>query len=161
MVVYTLEVRFAKWACDRPTEDFNFDKKKIIFSDEPHFALGGYVNKKNCRIWDTENPHAYIEKPKHPKRVTACCEFWSRSIIGPYFFENEQEETVTINGVHYRAMLNEFLFTKIEEEVISNIWFQQDDATRHIAEGTLDVFLLVFETAAAKSMSFSHLGAAV
>ena len=39
--------------------------KKIIFSDEAHFDLGGYVNKQNCRIWDTENPHAYIEKPTH------------------------------------------------------------------------------------------------
>ena len=36
--------------------------KKIIFSDEAHFDLGGYVNKQNCRIWGTENPHAYIEK---------------------------------------------------------------------------------------------------
>ena len=30
--------------------------KKIRFSDEAHFALGGYVNKQNCSIWDTENP---------------------------------------------------------------------------------------------------------
>ena len=37
-------------------------------------------------------------------------------------------------------MLNEFLFTKIEEEDIDNIWFQQDGATRHTAEATLDVF---------------------
>ena len=35
---------------------------KIIFSDEAHFDLGGYVNKQNCGIWGTENPHAYIEK---------------------------------------------------------------------------------------------------
>ena len=55
--------------------------KKIIFSDEAHFDLGGYVNKQNCRIWGTENPHAYIEKPKHPKRVTVWCSFWSRGII--------------------------------------------------------------------------------
>ena len=52
-------------------------KKKIIFSDEAHFELGGYVNKKNCRIWGTENPYAYIEKPTHPKRVTVWCGFWS------------------------------------------------------------------------------------
>ena len=44
--------------------------KKIVISDEAHFDLGGYVNKQNCRIWVTENPHAYIEKPTHPKRVT-------------------------------------------------------------------------------------------
>ena len=31
---------------------------KIIFSDEAHFNLGGYVYKQNCRIWGTENPHA-------------------------------------------------------------------------------------------------------
>ena len=34
--------------------------KKIIFSDEAHSVLGGYVNKQNCRIWGTENPHTYI-----------------------------------------------------------------------------------------------------
>ena len=108
---------------DRLTEDADFGKKKIIFSDEAHFDLGGYVNKQNCRIWDTENPHAYIEKPTRPKRVTVWCEFWSRGINEPFFFENEQGESVTINGDLYRAMLNEFLFTKIEKDNIGNIWF--------------------------------------
>ena len=37
-------------------------KKKIIFLDEAHFDLGGYVNKQNYRIWGTENPQAYIKK---------------------------------------------------------------------------------------------------
>ena len=55
-------ILFAKWVCDRLTEDVDFGKKKIIFSDEAHFDLGGYVNKQNCRVWVTENPHAYIEK---------------------------------------------------------------------------------------------------
>ena len=41
--------------------------------------------------------------------------------IGPFFVENEQEETVTVNGGRYRAMLKEFLFTKIKEEDIGNI----------------------------------------
>ena len=106
--------RFAKWACDRLIEDANFGKT-IIFSDEAHFDLGGCVNKQNCRIWDTENSHAYIEKPTHPKRVTVWCGFWSRGIIGTFLFENEQDEAVTVNGDRYRAMLNEFLFTKIED----------------------------------------------
>lgn len=29
--------------------------KKIIFSNEVHLRLNGYVNKKNCRIWGIEN----------------------------------------------------------------------------------------------------------
>ena len=66
MVVYTLEQRWAKWACDRLTEDAEFDKR-VIFSNEAHFDLGGYVNKQNWRILCTENPHTYIEKPTHPK----------------------------------------------------------------------------------------------
>ena len=120
-------------------------KKKNIFSDEAPFDLGGYVNKQNCRIWGTENPYAYIEKPTHPKRVTVWCGFWSRDIIGPFSFENEQGEAVTVNGDRYRAMLNEFLFRRIEEEDIGKIWFQQDGATYHTAEATLDVLGPVFE----------------
>ena len=41
MIVYTLEQRFGKLACDRLTEAADFGKKKIIFSDEAHFDLGG------------------------------------------------------------------------------------------------------------------------
>ena len=103
--------------------------KNIIFSDEAHFDLGGYVNKQNYRIWETENPHSYIAKAMHIKQVTVWCGFSSRGIIGPFFFENEQGGAVTVNGDRYRTMLNEFLFTKIEEEDIGNIWLQQDSAT--------------------------------
>ena len=154
-------------ATDRLTEDADFDNKKIIFSDEAHFYLGGYVNtyvhilifqfdngnkytqvvinKQSCRICATENPHKYIENPTQPKRVTVWCAFWSRGIIGPYFFVNVQAEAVAVNGDHYGAMLIEFLFTQIEEEDIRNIRFQQDGATCHTAEATLDVWRPVFE----------------
>ena len=83
-------------------------KKKIIFSDDAHFDLGGYVNKQNCRIWGTENSQAYIEKPTHPKRVTV----WSRGINKPFFFEWRR-------NVEWREMWNE----NIEEGDIGNIWF--------------------------------------
>ena len=68
--------------------------RKIIFSTEARFDLGG--------LCGTENPHAYIEKPTHPKRVTVWCRFWSIGIIGPFFFENDQGE-----ADRYRATLNE------------------------------------------------------
>ena len=42
-------------------------------------------------------------------------------------------------------MLNEFLFTKIEEQDIGNIQFQQNGSTCHTAEATLDVLRPVFE----------------
>ena len=47
--------------------------RKIIFSDEAHFYLGGYANKENCRGWGLENPLVTAEKPMHPQRVTVWC----------------------------------------------------------------------------------------
>ena len=41
--------------------------------------------------------------------------------------------------------MNEFLFTKVEENDIGNIWFQQEGTTCHIEEATLDVLCPVFE----------------
>ena len=97
------------------------------------------------RIRGIENPHAYIEKPTHPKRVTFWCGFLFSSIIRPFFFENEQWEAVTVNGYRYWAMFKEFLFTKIEKQDVGNIWFQKACATCHTAEVTLKVLLTVFE----------------
>ena len=59
-------------------------------------------------------------------------------------------------------MLNEFLFTKIEEEDIGYIWFQRDDARCYTAEATLDVLSLFMKIAlsAVELMSLGHLGAA-
>ena len=66
MVVYTLE---QSWEILRQIDwqKMQILVKNIIFSEEAYFDLGGYVNKQNCRIWGTENPHAYIEKPNAAK----------------------------------------------------------------------------------------------
>ena len=159
-----LYIRFAKWACKRLTEDADFGKKKIVFSDEAHFVLGGYVNKPNCRTRGTENLRVYIEKPMHPKRVTVWCGFWSRGIIEPFLFENEQEEAVTVNGNRCRAMLNEFLFTKIEEEDIGNIWFHFGlwlRTTQPKLHSMFCALFLMIALLAAELMSFGHLEAAI
>ena len=45
------------------------------------------------------------------------CGFWYGGIIGPFFFENEKEAAVMVNGERAsHAMLNEYLFLKIEED---------------------------------------------
>ena len=59
-------------------------------------------------------------------------------LIGSFFSER-------VHGDRYRAMLNEFLFTKIEEQDIGNIWFKQNGATHHTAKATFDVLRPVFE----------------
>jgi len=70
---HPVRLRFVQWAEQRLVEEHFY--RKIIFSDEAHFHLGGYVNKQNCRIWGSENPHVVMEKPMHPQRVTVWCGF--------------------------------------------------------------------------------------
>ena len=82
---------------------------KILFSDEAHFWLNGYVNKQNCRIWSEENPQAYVQKPLHPAKITVWCALWAGGIIGPYVFRDEAGNNVTDNGVRYRDMIQNFL----------------------------------------------------
>ncbi|KZC13929.1 Histone-lysine N-methyltransferase SETMAR [Dufourea novaeangliae] len=41
--------------------------QKIIFSDEAHFWLNGFVNKQNMRYWTATNPHVLHETPLHPQ----------------------------------------------------------------------------------------------
>ena len=111
--------------------------KKIIFSDEAHFELNGYVNKQNCRIWGAENPREIQERPLHPQRVTVWCGLWFGGLIGPYFFENEDGNAVTVNGLRYREMITTFLWPKLEDIDIDDMWFQQDGATCHTADATV------------------------
>ena len=75
--------------------EFPIRSKRRIKSS---FYLGGYVNKQNCRIWSTENPRAYIEKPMHPKRVTVWCGFWSWGIIGPMSKERLLQSMAIVIG---------------------------------------------------------------
>ncbi|GFY36323.1 DUF4817 domain-containing protein [Trichonephila clavipes] len=82
--------------------------KRILFSDEVHFWLKGYVNIQNCRIWSEAYPQVYVETPLHPEKLTVWCALWASGIIGPYFFKNDEGHNVPVNGDRYRAMITNF-----------------------------------------------------
>ncbi|GFW30556.1 transposable element Tc3 transposase [Trichonephila clavipes] len=69
--------------------------KRILFTDEAHFWLNGYVNKQNCHIWSEANPQVYVETPLHPEKLTVWCALWDGGIIGPYFFKNDRGHNVS------------------------------------------------------------------
>ncbi|GFU36239.1 hypothetical protein TNCV_558851 [Trichonephila clavipes] len=69
--------RFVEWA-QNEIPDFH---KRILFSDEAHFWLNGYVNKQNCRIWSEANPQVYVETPLHPEKLTVWCTLWAGGIL--------------------------------------------------------------------------------
>ncbi|GFX69773.1 hypothetical protein TNCV_833501 [Trichonephila clavipes] len=72
--------RFVEWAQNEiaVVPDFH---KRILFSDDAHFWLNGYVNKQNCRIWSEANPQVYVETPLHPEKLTVWCALWAGGIL--------------------------------------------------------------------------------
>ncbi|GFT70777.1 putative DD41D transposase [Trichonephila clavipes] len=135
-------------------------------SDEAHFWLNGYVNKQNCRIWSEANPQVYVETPSHPEKLTVWCALWAGviigpqvyvktplhpekltiwcalwagGIIGPYFFKNDEDHNVTVNGDRYRSMITNFFIPELNNHDDQELWFQQDGATCHTARATIDL----------------------
>ncbi|GFT34996.1 hypothetical protein TNCV_787041 [Trichonephila clavipes] len=72
--------RFVEWAQNEIAVVPDF-QKRILFSDEAHFWLNGYVNKQNCRIWSEANPQVYVETPLHPEKLTVWCTLWAGGIL--------------------------------------------------------------------------------
>ncbi|GFT04883.1 hypothetical protein TNCV_4712571 [Trichonephila clavipes] len=72
--------RFVEWAQNEiaVVPDFH---KRILFSDEAHFWLNGYVNKQNCCTWSEANPQVYVETPLHPEKLTVWCALWAGGIL--------------------------------------------------------------------------------
>ncbi|GFS58028.1 putative transposase [Trichonephila clavipes] len=128
--------RFVEWAQNEIAfvPDFH---KRILFSDEAHFWLNGYVNKQNCRIWSEANPQVYVETPLHPEKLTVWCALWAGGIIGPYFFKNDEGHNVTVNGDRY--MITNFFIPELNNHDVRELWFQQDGATCHTARATIDL----------------------
>ncbi|GFX73508.1 DUF4817 domain-containing protein [Trichonephila clavipes] len=130
--------RFVEWAQNEiaVVPDFH---KRILFSDEAHFWLNGYVNKQNCRVWSEANPQVYVETPLHPEKLTVWCALWAGGIIGPFFFKNDEGHKVTVNGDRYRAMITNFFIPELNNHDVQELWFQQDGATCHTARATIDL----------------------
>ncbi|GFW72235.1 neuroligin-1 [Trichonephila clavipes] len=121
--------RFVEWAQNQiaVVPDFH---KRILFSDEAHFWLNGYVNKQNCRIWSEANLQVYVETPLHPEKLTVWCAL---------FFKNDEGHNVTVNGDRYRAMITNFFIPELNNHDVQELWFQQDGATRQTARATIDL----------------------
>lgn len=138
---YPIRLTFANLMLQR-FDDFN----KIFFSDESHFHLHGYVNKQNCRYWSQENPREKHQTPLHSPKVTVWAAISSRGIIGPYFFEDNNGQTQTVNSVRYAAMIREFFGPALHEIDGFNDewWFQQDGATSHTSNTALEAVRELF-----------------
>lgn len=118
----------------------------LWMSDEAHFHLSGFVNKQNFRYWANENPRRLHQKPLHSAKVTVWCAISSYGIIGPYFFEDDNHNTLTVNSERYVSMIETFLTQELTRfpQVNENTWFQQDGATAHTARNSMNAVNQLF-----------------
>ena len=98
-------------------------------------SVGMLINK--IVVLGSENPQVIEERPLHPEKVTVWCALWSEGVIGPYFFENDDGTTVTVNSERYGHMITDFFLPAIEEYDLENMWFQQDGATCHTTRANM------------------------
>ena len=54
-----------------------------------------------------------LEMPLYSPKVTVWCGVGAFGIVGTYFFENDNEETVTVNSELYVTMLEGFVETQL------------------------------------------------
>ncbi|GBO06573.1 hypothetical protein AVEN_155618-1 [Araneus ventricosus] len=105
----------------------------ILWSDEAHFYLHGTVNTHNCRMWDSQNPHAFQQIPLESSKPVVWCGFTASFILVLYFcVENGVNAAVTrsINAQRYRTMLLNFVILQLRR-CLQSIVFMQDGAFPH------------------------------
>jgi hypothetical protein len=107
-------------------------------SDKAHFHLSRFVNKQNFHYSSATNHTELHERSLHSSKVPVWCVISSFGIISPYFFEDEREKAVTVNGPRYVHMLENFLGPEpAHHPVTKETFFQQDGTTSHTAQDSM------------------------
>ena len=90
------QVIMCHWFCDKIDAVPDF-LDNVWFSDEAHFLLSGHVNSKNNVFWGTTLPEHCLQRPLHSVKCTAWVALSKHGIIGPFWFEDDNELAVCDN----------------------------------------------------------------
>jgi hypothetical protein len=63
-----------------------------------NFLLSVYVKKQNCRYWAPTNSQELHQRPLHSDKLTVWCGIASSGVLGPYFFEDDEDAAVTVTS---------------------------------------------------------------
>ena len=123
-----------KWACDQLTEDADFGKKNHLFRWSSFWPWRVCKQAKFSHLGD-----------RKPARVQGEADAPKTSHCVLRILVQSHNWVIFLRKWVKRGRYCQFLFTKIEEENTAHILFQQDGATCHTAEATLDVLRPVFQ----------------
>jgi len=89
-------VIMSQWFCDKIDAVPDF-LDNVWFSEEAHFLLSGHVNSKNNVFCGSTPPEHCLQRSLHSVKCTAWVAICKHGIIGPFWFEDDNERSVTIN----------------------------------------------------------------
>jgi hypothetical protein len=98
--------------------------KHAAFCDMAIFHISGKVNRHNCWIWGSENPHEVMEHEHDTPRLNVWCALTSNFLTGPLIFEE-----ATVRGASYQNILKNYAVIRIPWGCI----FQQGGNSSHYA----------------------------
>lgn len=132
-------ITFCQWLKQKCEANLDFINN-VWFSDESHFHLNSNMNRQNCRSWGKTPPDEVLQRPLHSPKVTVWCALSAQGIIGPFFFEDRNGNTMTINKDRYIAILKKFWQTLTRKcvDTLHQQWMQQDGAPPHTALASLE-----------------------
>ena len=113
------------------------------------FAFAHPINKLylpniynvQAEYWmSTQAPEEVLQRPLYSLKCTAWVAISKHGIIGPYWFEDNNEKALTVSKECYIAVFNKFwMDLESQQGINQNMqWFQQDGATPHTANITLE-----------------------
>ena len=90
-------------------------------------------------LWGSTPPEHCLQRPLHPVKCTAWVAISKHGIIGPFWFEDDNERSVTINTERYVQVLGKFWTALGQRRGVVRVlqWFQQDGATPHSSNESL------------------------
>jgi len=66
------------------------------------------VNSKNNILWGSTLPEHCLQRPLHSVKCTVWVAISKHGIIGPFWFEDDNERSVTINTERYVQVFGKF-----------------------------------------------------
>ena len=103
--IFIVEAYFWQKSIHATVPDF---LDNVWFSDEAHFLLSGHVNSKNNIFWGKTLPEHCLQRPLHSVKCAAWVAISKHGIIGPFWFEDDNERSVTISTGRYVQVLGKF-----------------------------------------------------
>lgn len=106
----------------------------------------GNVKNKTVVNGHEETQGKYINSPSFCENVTVWCGVSRFGIFGPYFFENQNSQMVTVNKEGCIELIQNFLVPSIQQLglEINFFRFQQDGATVHTSDVSMAILQRLF-----------------